>query len=79
MPNEEYRVLSYSNAEPPTGPPVMVLIVALVLIVADQRLRACTVVFPFMYCIMPYTVLMPTPLLQQIAILAVACVHAFAG
>lgn len=31
---EEYGTLSYTGAEPATGPPVMVLVVALVLIVA---------------------------------------------
>ncbi|HHW83927.1 MAG TPA: phospholipid phosphatase [Actinomycetales bacterium] len=32
-PQEEYGVLSYASTEPPSGPPIMVLIVALVLVV----------------------------------------------
>lgn len=38
VPREEYGTLSYTNAEPATGPPVMVLIVALVLIVVGAML-----------------------------------------
>lgn len=34
MPKEEYGVLSYGSSEPPTGPPLMVLVVAAVLVVA---------------------------------------------
>lgn len=34
VPNEEYGALSYGSAEPPTGPPVMVLVVAAFLLVA---------------------------------------------
>lgn len=38
VPREEYGTLSYTSAEPPTGPPIMVLIVALVLIVVGAML-----------------------------------------
>ncbi|MDO5501664.1 MAG: phospholipid phosphatase [Actinomycetia bacterium] len=38
VPREEYGTLSYTSAEPPEGPPIMVLIVALVLIVAGALL-----------------------------------------
>lgn len=34
VPDEEYCVLSYANAEPASGPPLMVLIVAAVLLIA---------------------------------------------
>ncbi|MDO5494539.1 MAG: phospholipid phosphatase [bacterium] len=34
VPQEEYGVLSYASSEPPSGPPIMVLIVALFLVVA---------------------------------------------
>jgi MFS family permease len=40
---------------------------------------ACTFVFPFMYLITPYTVLMPTNFTRQLAILLVSAVRAFAG
>lgn len=38
VPNEEYGALSYTSAEPPSGPPIMVLVVALVLIVVGAML-----------------------------------------
>lgn len=38
VPREEFGVLSYASAEPPSGPPVMVLIVAFVLLVAGGLL-----------------------------------------
>lgn len=34
VPKDEYGVLSYTSAEPPSGPPLMVLVVAAVLVVA---------------------------------------------
>ena len=34
MPQEEYGILSYGSAEPATGPPLMVLVVAAFLVVA---------------------------------------------
>jgi MFS family permease len=42
-------------------------------------MRACTFVVPFTYIITPYTVLMPTPMKQQAALLAVMFVQGFAG
>jgi hypothetical protein len=42
-------------------------------------MRACTLVVPFAYMIVPYTVLMPTPLTQQAAILTVMFIQGFAG
>lgn len=38
VPGEEYGVLSYSSAEPASGPPVMVLVVALVLLACGALL-----------------------------------------
>lgn len=38
VPNDEYGALSYTNAEPPSGPPIMVLIVAAVLLVVGAML-----------------------------------------
>ena len=42
-------------------------------------LKACTVVFPLAYLITPFTVLLPTPEMQQIAILSVILVKCCAG
>ena len=39
---KEYGVISYSNIEEATGPPIMVLFVTLVLIVASAILRKKT-------------------------------------
>ncbi|KAF2664529.1 MFS transporter [Microthyrium microscopicum] len=41
--------------------------------------RVCTIFFPIFYMITPFTVLMPTPLMQQGAILAVALLRAMSG
>ena len=38
VPREEYGTLSYTSADPPDGPPIMVLVVALVLIIAGALL-----------------------------------------
>lgn len=38
VPQEEYGVVSYGNAEPATGPPIMVLIVAFVLVVVGAMI-----------------------------------------
>lgn len=42
-------------------------------------MRACTFVVPFTYIITPYTVLMPTPMTQQAAVLTVMFIQGFAG
>jgi MFS family permease len=42
-------------------------------------MRACTFVIPFTYVMTPYTVLMPTPMTQQAAVLAVMFIQGFAG
>jgi hypothetical protein len=46
---------------------------------ALKCMRWCTFVFPITYVITPYTVLLPTPALQQTAVMGVLLVKSFAG
>ena len=42
-------------------------------------LKACTIAFPLVYLLTPFTVLFPTPLMQQIAIICVMLLKSCAG